>query len=287
MILTSRMPRCGYFKKGKTPIIPLADECLFHDEKVIDETMMNKMVTQSSSIGNIQLDNREHGLIYLLPTLLPPRALHVGDIWIGISGDVPAQGGLIIERKTWADLEASVMDGRYREQRGRLLTYSQEVGARVAYIIEKSALRNFTFDIISKFIARIQLVHGIAVFQTDSLDCTATLIRSLVNTWEHTPSCFSSANDKQRAAEGIHVVKRDNDQNPTLFALKVLCLCPGISPMIADIILSNCGGTLNDVFDASVESIANIQYSTTTGKTRSVGVKVTERLYGLLHYAPE
>lgn len=260
-------------------------ECLFQtDDTVADNTVVEQPAQQKPN-PYIQLDNREHQLIQLIPTVLPARPLHVADIWIGLSGEQPAQGGLLIERKTWADLEASVMDGRYREQRGRLLAYAQEVGARVAYIIERSKLRNFTQDTVSKFIARIQFVHGIVVFQTQGIQDTADLINSLAKTWEINGStCFTAAESAQRAAEGIHVVKKENNQDPRLFALKVLCLCPGVSSTIAEAILGACNNSLHGVIKSSIKEIGAVKITTTTGKQRAIGTKIAERLHSLLNY---
>lgn len=65
----------------------------------------------------LRLDNRERDLIPLLPTATVQQ-LPVGDIWIG-----EGPGSLVIERKAVADLESSLLDGRYREQRTRLLAH--------------------------------------------------------------------------------------------------------------------------------------------------------------------
>ncbi len=83
------------------------------------------------------VDTRERELIPLLSPW-PVRTLPVGDIWIGLSGEEidVAAGGIVIERKTTDDLEASILDGRYREQRTRLTTYCQQRGARPLYVIE-------------------------------------------------------------------------------------------------------------------------------------------------------
>jgi hypothetical protein len=102
---------------------------------------------------------RERDLIPLLENITT-RNLPVGDIWIGLSGEDILPGGLIIERKTVADLEASIKDGRYREQRLRLLTHCQETGARPLYIIEGHVDRPFQLhfqgNTLRKFLHRLQ-----------------------------------------------------------------------------------------------------------------------------------
>ena len=71
------------------------------------------------------LDDRERGLIELLPNATVQH-LAVGDISIG-------DGKIIIERKSVADLEASILDNRYREQRSRLMAYATENKAHPIY----------------------------------------------------------------------------------------------------------------------------------------------------------
>ena len=65
------------------------------------------------------LDTRESELIKIFETA-EVKQLPVADIWIGMIEEKMVEGGLIIERKSIRDLEASILDGRYREQRGRI-----------------------------------------------------------------------------------------------------------------------------------------------------------------------
>jgi len=86
--------------------------------------------------ANIQIDVREHDLIeYCVTNNIPHQtgALQVGDIILSTEGEACV---LIFERKTIADLAASIKDGRYREQKQRLKsTYPFH---RITYIIEGS-----------------------------------------------------------------------------------------------------------------------------------------------------
>ena len=70
---------------------------------------------------SIVLDNREHGLIPLLPES-PVKQLPVGDAWIQLNDATL----VVVERKTTSDFEASFLDGRYREQRTHYI-YLKEV----------------------------------------------------------------------------------------------------------------------------------------------------------------
>ena len=70
------------------------------------------------------VDNREHALIKLfqqaqdLPYVLKIKPLDVGDVWICREEDAPEY---VIERKTVADLDSSYKDGRYKDQKMRLI----------------------------------------------------------------------------------------------------------------------------------------------------------------------
>ena len=119
------------------------------------------------------LDDREHGLRELLPSW-PIAHLAVGDIWIGYSETQEIlENGLIIERKSVADLEASILDNRYREQRSRIMAYATEKKAHAIYIIEGELDRlghvRLTKQALLKYITRLSIRYHIPVFLTASL----------------------------------------------------------------------------------------------------------------------
>ena len=67
---------------------------------------------------NIVIDSRESDLIALLKTMefdFKVECLDVGDIEVRDKGTVVYS----LERKTMADWEASIIDGRYKEQKHR------------------------------------------------------------------------------------------------------------------------------------------------------------------------
>ena len=89
------------------------------------------------------LDTRESDLIKILEGA-EVKQLPVADIWLGVDSEGKMmEGGVIIERKSIRDLEASILDGRYREQRGRILSYCQENKTQPMYILEGA--RNLCF----------------------------------------------------------------------------------------------------------------------------------------------
>lgn len=115
-----------------------SDECLIQIEDDLEKTEQSIAIKIPSKPVEyrIRLDMRETGIRAAMPFSPLIAALPVGDVWIGCSGDEVAANGIILERKTVADFDASIKDGRYDEQRGRMLAYAQERGAKVAYVVE-------------------------------------------------------------------------------------------------------------------------------------------------------
>jgi len=224
------------------------------------------------------VDTRERDLIPLLSW--PVRTLPVGDIWLGLSGEEVGPGGVVAERKTTDDLEASIMDGRYREQRTRLTTYCQQRGAKPLYIIEGLMDRlwgKLTQDTLQKYLNRLTLRYGVAVIHTESLEGTAKLCRILASQIEAEPTVFASTDPAALPySSTVSVTKRGNREDPRNFAACALQGCPGVSAAAAEAILSL--GTLEQVFAASEAALAAV----VVGK-RKLGPAVAKRLYGLLH----
>lgn len=235
-------------------------------------------------------DNREHGLIPLLGGA-SVRQLPVGDIWISLSGEtiahpVIAHNGIVAERKTAADLEASILDGRYQEQRLRLLTFCAQTGARPLYIIEGPLDRiqgRFTEETLRKFLNRLQIRYGVAVIHTESLADTAKLCAILRDQISKEPAVFQPEDGTQKAyTNTVSITKRTNMEDPAVFASVVLQACPGISAAVAAAILKACGGTMAGVWAATEAEIAKAPIT----EKRKVGPAVAKRLVGLLHGAP-
>ena len=221
------------------------------------------------------VDNRERHLIPLL-TVDPSnvKVLPVGDLWIGDTG-------LVIERKTIKDLEASVLDGRYREQRSRLLAFCQERGASPLYILEGSffdTTGRLTAQALMKVVARLQYKHGIPVLQTQSLGETAVLVQTLCDSYAEDPAHFRRSTEPLRATDGIHVIKKVNAEDPRHFYLASVTQCPGISTRIAEVIHA-AFPSWSALLSASEAGIAALVQP----NGRKVGPAVAKRLVGLLH----
>jgi ERCC4-type nuclease len=233
----------------------------------------------------IWLDYRERGLQNLQPTLTlitPP----VGDIWIGdMSGTLLLEGGVILERKSLSDLEASIIDGRYEEQRGRLLAYANEHKVAIGYVIEGETAgfqgRRFTGDSVLKIIARIQFHHRIPVFQTKSLEATMALATLIEAEWVKDKMHFSWQSSAGNSATPVAAsyTKSNSRDSPDSFLLGVLTQCRGVSETLGRLILEKAKN-LEGLMALGEADIAAISDSTSK---RKVGKAVAARLYGLLH----
>jgi ERCC4-type nuclease len=233
----------------------------------------------------IWLDYREKGLQALAPTLqiiTPP----VGDIWIGdMTDSLLQEGGVILERKSLADLEASIIDGRYEEQRGRMLAYANEQKVAIGYVIEGQTKgfqgRRFTGDSVLKLISQIQFKHRIPVFQTGSMEDTLALAVIIEGEWVKAKGAFSWQCGAGNGATPVAAsyTKSNSRDTSESFLIGVLTQCRGISEALARIILEKTG-SLETLMAKTELELAEMADS--TGK-RKVGKAVAARLYGLLH----
>jgi len=223
------------------------------------------------------LDDREHGLRELLPW--PTAHLPVGDIWIGTENGDPLPNSVLIERKSVADLEASIMDNRYREQRSRLMSYATEKKAHVAYIIEGELDRlgaRLTKQALMKHITRLALRYHIAVFQTASIKETAELCQLIQDQWKADPTTFEQP-ATMTYVETRGKTREENSDDPAVFISTVLQACRGVSSAGAKAI-SAVYPNLEALMKATPETLAAIQ----VGKQKFGQVKAS-RLYSLLH----
>jgi ERCC4-type nuclease len=198
----------------------------------------------------VTLDLRERALIDLMRGLAPPvafeiRNLEVGDALVEAGGNT-----LVLERKTIADLAASIKDGRYAEQKQRLRALtSGRCDCRVLVVLETplsydderrptAGVRNSA--LVSAALGT-ELRDGIAVLRTDSLKETAHLIRALARRMGKDPGRFfrddtAATDDDDYRPNVTKTCRRDNLDPATAFRMQ-LCTVPLISLKTADAII--------------------------------------------------
>jgi ERCC4-type nuclease len=222
---------------------------------------------------NIHLDTREHGLIPLLPQA-QVKQLPVGDAWILHDTQVK----VVIERKTTADFEASFLDGRYREQRTRLLAFTAEQNAKALYVLEgglEGKTRKLKKQALQKLANRLMLRYGVPVWCSTSLEDTANLFTILSEQVQEDPAVFEGTTVSYTDVQ--HITKKANKEDPKAFACAALQQCPGVSAKIV-LALMESFGSFKGVYDAKEEELAEAKVG-----ARKLGPAVAKRLYGLLH----
>jgi len=143
---------------------------------------MNKLGVNRTEMFRLTIDNRENKIIENCNHLHIPhtvQSLDVGDLRIdGPSGQV-----FLFERKTLCDLALSLRDGRFKDQKDRLLGVLQrEPLTSVAYIIEgtfhysqpkKIINGRITLQTIYSLLNTTQLKYRIPIITTrDTMDTT-------------------------------------------------------------------------------------------------------------------
>jgi ERCC4-type nuclease len=228
------------------------------------------------------LDTRESELITLLNDVTV-KALQVGDAWVGVTEDGEmAEGGIVIERKSIRDLEASILDGRYREQRGRILAFCEENKTQPMYILEgswSSSTGRLQKSALMKFIQRLVLHYQIPVIQTASIHETAELLQTMMEQWKEDPTRLKQMTERIKMTDNIHVQKKANAAEPKQFAIACLAQCPGVSVKAADTLIAHFG-SLQAVIAAPIKEIEAVKVG-----ARKVGPVVSKRLHEILTHA--
>ena len=145
----------------------------------------------------ILVDCREKNII---PHIEPPfnvKQIQCGDfqVWCKFPDSTGGQSGreipvIVIERKTWKDLAASIVDGRADSQHERMQRFRVETGALVYYMIEGPVFQNpekpighrakLTFSSLVKRLDHWTQQGGIAVVHTKDPADTGRRIMELV-----------------------------------------------------------------------------------------------------------
>ena len=146
---------------------------------------------------NLILDNRENELIKIFRSCFSQvfvSQLDVGDIAICQMKDKSAKILAIFERKTVNDMLASLKDGRYKEQKIRLMSnHCQDKTKRIYYILEGDT-NSLTKENDKKFWGAwisTQIRDGIQIIRTANISETVKfLIRLLERTIKDGPDMF-------------------------------------------------------------------------------------------------
>lgn len=190
------------------------------------------------------IDYREIALyeeiLLRFPQLNPKQEnLAVGDIIFrnnsggeDINGDTNSQKvELVIERKTYADLAQSIKDGRYHEQKTRLIECYQKLGTKVLYLIEESRNYSLPWNTLESAIINSIIRDSIYVYTSKNVAASAIFLDKTykkLNEFENLPNPNSLVN----YISSIKISKKDNIV-PEKGIIYQLMTIPGVSSTIA------------------------------------------------------
>lgn len=189
---------------------------------------------------SVTFDNRERDAIKIAcdrALKFTTESLEMGDILIRTDTDT-----LIFERKTVADLSASIKDGRFREQKQRLLSHFPT--HRITYIIEgvyKSIMRTTPLHGLeaSTYISSVlSLMYrdGCHVMMVPSTEDTVTYIYEIAERMIAHPDKIKYApkvNEETYASSLVVKSKKGDNITPELCFQMQLSQIPGISMKLA------------------------------------------------------
>jgi crossover junction endonuclease MUS81 len=186
------------------------------------------------------VDTRERKLYEILVHMLgdiplEQEALYIGDVQIIIEHD-PKPILLIFERKTEKDLAASIKDGRYREQKLRMLHTTNT--HHCTYIIENSLHWESHACPSSSYVGAIMNTmyrDGMHVVIVPGIQSTAEWICKVAEKCKEHPHKFvatSTADQEYISMCRVKTKRQENIDVRTCYQLQ-LCQIPGISQKLA------------------------------------------------------
>tara|TARA_B100001057_G_scaffold489615_1_gene576224 strand:+ start:394 stop:1167 length:774 start_codon:yes stop_codon:yes gene_type:complete len=219
--------------------------------------------------------------------------LDIGDIIISNSNKK-----IVIERKTLSDLYSSINDGRYKEQKIRLL--SNYNPSSIVYLIEgcstsfqEKKFKNFS-SIIRGAIINSLFRDSIKIIKTDNIDESIEYIKNIVKKLHKNPEFFSEKKLEQIESENNYVntvkIKKKDNNDPYNCNIIMLSHIPGVSIKISKMIIEKYG-SLNKLITAfnSLENesdrevmLKDYSYEISNSKTRKIGPVISKRIYEYL-----
>ena len=194
-------------------------------------------------------------------------------------GDITIHNSeMIIERKTWADLEASIKDGRYEEQSHRLKDAKEE-GFSIYYFLEgdlsKYRGRLPTTTLISTMYSLTR--KGFFVIQTKSVDDTALFILQFAD-----KSHRDQNKNKVSTYESVSLNKKKNSHiTQENISVYMLAQIPNMSTVISTCILEKFNGRITNLIlelQKNPDVLDGIYTTSTDGKKRKISKNVIDNI---------
>ncbi len=246
---------------------------------------------------SILIDNRELKLknYFKEYNYVEFKNLDIGDIIFKIEDQIV----LIIERKTINDLYCSIKDGRYKEQKTRLISnYSTN---NILYLLEETIVsykHKFNTDIIYGTVINTLIRDNIRILHSISIQETIKYIEILIKRLETNKEFFitDTTNTLSTPIDYSETIKLEKKKNltPDICQITQLAQIPGVSIHSAKIILEQYGNKLKNLILAydKLEDIhekemllATIEVKSLKNDTKSkkIGQIISKRIFDFLN----
>ena len=196
---------------------------------------------------------------------------------------------IMVERKTWCDLWASIQDGRYREQRSRMV----EGEKRVVYVIEGSSSQLPSLEATEtcrRTLLRLQIAYKIPVVYTHNVEDTVQWIR-WVHQKQHLYVFLRMCDAREQRIESVQNrtdSKKSSIQTPKTMLVTFFRSISGVSYPMANA-MAEPYASLDNLFQQKQEFaslLSSLTYISPTQKTRKIGPKIAEKVTHLLGLSP-
>ena len=195
----------------------------------------------------------------------------------------------IIERKTISDWMASIKDGRYHEQKIRLLAKYQKT--QILFILEGEMYNDFT---LYSSVINTMFRDEFRVFHTSSERDTIILIENILKKFEKQKEEWIQPKEISYTSVLVDQIvpkKSDNQTTDRIFSAMLSCI-PGVSKLTANELVKifpNMGVLCEKINSFSDREdmkkwITTLEIKTSTGKTKKlgkVGLKISQYIISL------
>lgn len=222
----------------------------------------------------IVIDYRETRLAADLPDA-KTASLGVGDVLIG--------DRVLLERKTPQDLDASISDGRWRDQLARMLAARDESGYCLGVVVEGRVPKDPCWDHVRSAMAGAFVRDGVPCFEVDGPAELAQFVRLLhIRVERNEPASSQRALPKRSG--GLM-------SDPRRVAIAQLTVVSGVSDRVAETLLGECASMREWVMAWSVHSASSRRAAFAAmgavGTSRRIGPSVAARVDSLVFGSEE
>ena len=219
------------------------------------------------------------------------KQLELGDVLFLREGE--EEPVLIIERKSTVDLLSSIADGRYREQKCRMMNCGIPRN-RILYLIENKTVvkkffgkqgKNCDKTILS---AQINTMwrDGLKVFQTTGIEGTVKFLKNISEKIEKNPEWFTTSGDngvtKSTDLQYSTTLKKRKKDNitPDVWFINSLSIIPGVTEYTAIPIVNKYKNVSTFIREYLLcEDPENMLKDIITLKGRKIGPVMSKRIY--------